>query len=65
MPKLAGNPFDHYFIHHLDRFQVHWARSEDGNVIDQNALKTLGLAPGAEKSMAIGYQTFTPKPSDL
>jgi beta-galactosidase len=51
-----------YAFINLDRFQGHWTLSEDGTVMDKSEIRILSLAPGAEKSIAIGFKKFTPKP---
>ncbi|MEJ0090998.1 MAG: glycoside hydrolase family 2 TIM barrel-domain containing protein [Limisphaerales bacterium] len=51
-----------YAFINLDRFKGHWTLSEDGTVIDKGEIGTINLAPGAEKSIAIGFKKFTPKP---
>ena len=51
-----------YAFINLNKFKGRWTLSEDGTVIDQGALNTLELAPGAEKSIAMGLKKFTPKP---
>jgi beta-galactosidase len=51
-----------YAFINLDRFQGRWTVSEDGTVVDQGELKTLDLAPGAEKSVALGFKKITPRP---
>ncbi|HEV2695212.1 MAG TPA: glycoside hydrolase family 2 TIM barrel-domain containing protein [Verrucomicrobiae bacterium] len=51
-----------YAFINLERFNGGWTLSEDGAVIDKGSLRTLNLAPGAEKSVAIGMRKFTPQP---
>jgi beta-galactosidase len=51
-----------YAFINLDQFNGRWTLSEDGTVIDKGRLEKLNLAPGAEKTVTIGYKKFTPKP---
>jgi beta-galactosidase len=51
-----------YAFINLDRFKGHWILSEDGTVMDKGEIGILDVAPGAEKSVAIGFKKFTPKP---
>ena len=51
-----------YAFINLNRFKGGWTLSEDGVIIDKGSIGTLDLAPGAEKTVAIDYRKFTPKP---
>lgn len=51
-----------YAFINLNQFTGHWTLSEDGTVIDKGEIGTVALAPGAEKSVAIGMKKFTPQP---
>jgi beta-galactosidase len=51
-----------YAFINLDRFKGRWTLSEDGMVMDKGEIGTVSLAPGAEKSIVIGFKKFTPKP---
>lgn len=46
----------------LNQFKGRWTLSEDGDVIDHGNLETLDLAPGAERSVKIAFDSYTPKP---
>ncbi len=51
-----------YAFINLDGFKGAWKLSEDGKEIQQGSLGSLDLAPGAEKTVAVGFKKFTPKP---
>ena len=51
-----------YAFINLNRFKGSWTLSEDGTAIDKGTIGILDLAPGAEKTVAIDFKKFTPKP---
>lgn len=51
-----------YAFINLNRFKADWTLSEDGQAIDGGSLANLDLGPGEEKSVAIDFKKFTPKP---
>jgi beta-galactosidase len=46
----------------MERFKGSWTLSEDGKIVTAGKLKTLDLAPGAEKIIPVPFGKISPKP---
>jgi beta-galactosidase len=51
-----------YAFTNLNKFNATWAISEDGTVVEHGSIGPVDLAPGQEKSIAIGLKKIDPKP---